>query len=96
MGIGINIITTDENVDQARASIKARCDTLEESIGAYIKLLENLCTAGFASGQTSEAIRAFADVAKELKGQFESIGQSIDITLENFNEEIDSADEYLY
>ena len=96
MGINVNIITTDEEIDEMRSSLKARCIALEDKIDAYIKTLDNLSTVGFISGETSKAIKAFCEVAKELKDQYETLGYSIDVTMENYKEGIDESDEYLY
>ena len=96
MGPGVNIITTDEYVTAMGTGMQERCLNLNEWIRTYVSLLDSAATAGFVSGETADAIAAFADVARGLKEYFESLGNSIELSSGNFNKKIDKADQYLY
>ena len=96
MGIGVNIITTDEYVTEMGTSMQQRCLDLDDRITRYVSLLDSAASAGFASGETADAIAAFADIAREMKDHFETLGNSVELTAGNFNRQVDKADKYLY
>ncbi len=95
-GVGVDVVTTDDNVIEIGEHIQDHCLELNNRINKYIEIMESISERGFSEGKTSEAILAFAETARLFKDQLEEYGNVAELTCRNFVSLIDKADSYLY
>lgn len=69
---------------------------IDHHIALYIEVLEKVQRSAITSGSTYEALSAYLEQAKKLRGQIEPISVLAKKYAENFVTEIDEADQYLF
>ena len=69
---------------------------LQDGIDKYINILNAILEDSIMEGDTSTALQAFAEFAKNLSGIIREMGTEVKGLCLNYITEIDKADEYLY
>lgn len=77
-------------------TLQDMCNLLEKELAAYIKILNLLTDEAAKKGITTERYQGYISIATGLKGQFDRLGDMLNLTITNFVEMIDEADSYLY
>ena len=97
MSIETRPMTVVDEVHTANAkTLQDMCNVLEKEIVAYIKILNLVTTEAAKKGITTERYQGYISIATGLKGQFDRLGDMLNLTITNFVEMIDKADSYLY
>lgn len=89
-------IVVDEVHTAAGKTLQGMCDLLEEEIGTYIKILNQVTTEAAKAGHTTTRYQEYAEIISGLQGQLSRLGTMLNTTANNFVSDIDTADSYLY
>ncbi len=90
------LVVIDEDLREEGENAVRNAKALENSLNEMIAFLDKVGTAGIASGNASANFSVIVNEIKRLKGEFESIGKEEQILVEQFINNVDSADGYLY
>ena len=90
------VIIEDGYVENVGTKIREELEKTEKTLNTYITCLEEVRKKGLMKGSTAEALGEFISLAGHLKGTFGDIGGCVGIDCENYIDEVDDADKYLY
>lgn len=90
------VIIEDEYVRNVGMKVREELEKTGKTLSTYITLLEEVRKKGLMKGSTAEALGEFISLAEHLKGTFWDIGGCVGVDCENYIDEVDDADKYLY
>ncbi len=90
------VTIVDEEILECAKTLREMCAFLEDGIASYQKILNAVCTDAVRSGDTANAVAAFAQEAAKLNNLYLELGENMELELSNFQTAVSDADEYLY
>ena len=90
------VIIEDEYVKNVGTKVRDELEKTGKTLSTYITCLEEVRKKGLMKGSTAEALGDFISLAAHLKGTFWDIGGCVGTDCENYIDEVDDADKYLY
>ena len=96
----MSLIVYDDYVNKMAKYLKKQYENLDDSIGAYIEIMEEAIDRGITEGQTSTALREFLSQVYISSGAKDSSGYATGAEysrfLKNYVIKLDDADKDLY
>ena len=89
-------IIVDEAHTAAAETLKGLCDKLENGITEYISILNSVTAEAAKEGMTTERYEGYQGMVSGLEGEFERLGNMLNLTATEFVSDVDDADSYLY
>ena len=91
-----DVIVCDEEFEQASSAVSDVCQDLENLMRTYLRLMEGMTKLSTVSGATGDALRAYVNAAKGLKGVLPLLAEQNSLIARDFLRKIDEADRYLF
>lgn len=91
-----NLIIDEQFMELIGSQIAADLSEFNEIIENYINILSELISNAVQEGQTANALQEYLFHVRKLKVVLFSIGMQYKIDLQDFNADIDEADQYLF
>lgn len=91
-----NLVVDDEGYVSAKKYFETQGERYEAATEAFVEILNYISTEGIITGDTADALRAFASYASELKGKIGETMSNAASECTGFVSDIDAADQYLY
>lgn len=91
-----SFVVVDDVHLSAAPVLQKMCNQIDEAISEYISILNMVTAEAAKAGHTTERYNNYAGMISGLKGQFNSMGNTLSGTVKSFVEDIDAADSYLY
>ncbi len=91
-----SLVVDDSGYQTAAQYFTRQGERYEEAIKAFVSILNEICSEGIISGDTADAMRAFAEYAGELKGTIGDVMKQASEQCTQFVSNVDSADQFLY
>lgn len=90
-------LKVDEEYIRTESSyIRNSLCTLDLALTFYISILEAASKQGIKSGATADALNAYIECARQLKGDMKMAGRNVKSLMNNYLLAIDDADQYLF
>lgn len=90
------LIIYDGDTKSIGTSYRDYARALQIAIDSYTWTMKNITEKAVMSGSFKEALECLIQYAAELHGEITFLGNEIKTTCNNFIEEIDEKDDYLY
>lgn len=91
-----SLVVDDSGYQTASQYFTRQGERYEEAIKAFVSILNEICSEGIISGDTADAMRAYAEYAGELKGTIGDVMKQAAEQCTQFVSNVDSADQFLY
>ena len=92
----VDIIVDDDFIKKVSTYVKNFGTDFDKCYSDYVKITEEYASNGANSGQLSDAISEYIEVAKLLKSKVTEITTAFSGNLDSFLVDFDDADSYLY
>lgn len=92
----MDIIIVEETILEAAREIRDKTAELDDVFKKYLTLVSQLQNNVFKSGEVNEALGAYLEYARLLKGNISGIGSNAKIVIDNYIVKTDEADQYLF
>lgn len=90
------LIVDDEYIKEVGRYSQTRGKELEQLLGNYIKVLEEIKNEAIVEGEISNSLSAYIDCVKLLTERLEIISSNMKTVCNNLVADIDAADSYLF
>lgn len=90
------IVIVDEEFKVIAEEIKKQSEETETTVDSLIEVFESITTELAVEGNVAENFQILKEEIGSLKGQFTGIYNEVSQVVEEFINEVDAADEFLY
>lgn len=91
-----DIVVVHSEYEAFSSAVKAYGSAVETFFDQYLTILDEVCGESITEGTVAENLKVFAQCARNISGEAESVTDSIDKASTDFVADINDADEYLY
>ena len=91
-----DIIIDEEYITALKDFVSCQGEQFETFLTEYITILMQTKTDGITKGKTADALRNYIQIASALKNHIGNTSELAKQLLENYTNDIDEADSYLY
>lgn len=91
-----NVVVIDEEFIKRGKDIEEICDSIDQSVDTYLRIMKKVRSLALKNGATAEAFSTYVSYAENLKGVLTRIAQHNKKATDDFVKEIDRADSYLF
>ena len=90
------IIIVDEELQEMAEAIRLQSEETERIVESLIEAFEKITTELTVEGNVAENFKTLKQEIESLKGQFSDIYDEVSQAVEEFINEVDTADDFLY
>lgn len=91
-----DLIVVDEYYREIGGYFKKKGEHFEKIGKDYVQCLKSIKAEGICSGETADALEAYIALASKISECASSLGDSMNIMMENYIQTIDAKDRYIY
>ncbi len=90
------LIVSDDYIEEMSEFFLNQGQNLENMLDQYLTAVSVICSTNITSGRIHDGLEAYRNAGKSLNGELKMLSTVVSQTLNNFINEIDEVDKYLY